>query len=199
MFDRGGTTKCAVDALLRNLDNAFRAVLLSPITHCGNEVQRRRVAELGSVRGMKNAEGASAICPDQHQGVLSLGHARECLLYIRSALRRLTIHTHDDLTRLQPCIIRRATGLHTLNHRAVKVLGRLSIARAGPGVMSAIPSPQRGLSLVFSALSLVSWSLPVISSSVTGTDMLLPSRTTSSATCVPGVSRRLPSATDRRP
>ena len=55
---------------------------------------------LASLRGMQHAETVAAVGPDQHQRILSFGHAAQCFLYVGSALHWLAIDFHDHVALL---------------------------------------------------------------------------------------------------
>ncbi len=76
---------------------------------------------------MQDAESASGVGPDQHQGIAVLGNAGQCLLHISRGMHRLAVHFGDHFTLLQAGVICRTAGSDLLNHGAVNVFAGLQL------------------------------------------------------------------------
>ena len=57
-----------------------------------------------ALRGMQDAEGASGVGPDQHQGIAVLRNAGERLLHIGGGMHGVAVNFRDHLTRCRPAL-----------------------------------------------------------------------------------------------
>ena len=76
---------------------------------------------------MQDAECASGIGPDQHQGIAVLRNAGECFLHVSCGMHGLAVNFRDHVTLLQTGVICRAAGSDLLDHGTVHVVAGLQL------------------------------------------------------------------------
>lgn len=80
-----------------------------------------------ALRGMQDAERASAVGPDQHQRIAVLGNAGERFLHVGGGMHGVAVDFRDHLTTLQTGVICRTARRNLFDNGSVNVITDLQL------------------------------------------------------------------------